>query len=158
MGFLSADELLAGGALTHDVAVPAELLESETADPARVRLRPLTVRDVQLVTKAARDDDALLSALMLKTALVQPEMTLDQVQGLSAGLARYLIDEVNRVSGLVVAGDELHDAVEAPLARACFVLAREFGWTPEEIGALTMGQILLYVEMVGRNASVQAAV
>lgn len=148
MGLLTVDELLAGSAVTHTVTVPAELLEDGDGS---VRLRPLTVKDVQRVTKAARDDDALLSALMLKEALVEPELSLEQVQTLGAGMARFLIDELNRVSGLVVAGDELHDAVEAPLARACFVLAHEFGWTPEDIGALTMGQILLYLEMIRGN-------
>ena len=33
------------------------------------------------------------------------------------------------------------------MARACFVLAKEFGWTPEEVSGLTLGQILLYLEM-----------
>ena len=47
------------------------------------------------------------------------------------------------------AADELDEAVHAPLARACFVLAREFGWTPEECAALTVGQVLLYLEMLG---------
>jgi hypothetical protein len=41
--------------------------------------------------------------------------------------------------------------VHAPLARACFVLAREFGWTPEKCAELTVGQVLLYLEMVARG-------
>lgn len=149
MSYLSADDLLAGSALTHDVEIP---------DGGRVQLRPLTVRDVQLVTKAARDDDGLLSALMLKEALVEPAMTLDQVQGLPAGLARFLVDEVCRVSGLAVDEDDLDRVVQAPLARATFALAREFGWSPQEIGELTMGQVLLYLEMIGQGSPAGAGV
>jgi hypothetical protein len=37
--------------------------------------------------------------------------------------------------------------VQAPLAKACFILAKEFGWTPEEVSGMTIGQILLYLEM-----------
>ena len=48
--------------------------------------------------------------------------------------------------------DELDEAVHAPLARACFVLAREFGWTPDECAELTVGQVLLYLEMLGRGS------
>jgi hypothetical protein len=67
-GYLSADELLAGAALTHDIEVPAAVLGP--AGPSevsvrKVRMRPLAVRDLQRVTKAARDDDSLLSVLML---------------------------------------------------------------------------------------------
>ena len=55
----------------------------------------------------------------------------------------------NKLVGL--AGDELRQTVQAPLAKACFILAREFGWTPEQCAGLTMGQILLYLEMLGTN-------
>jgi hypothetical protein len=147
--YLSADELLAGAAVTHDVELPRELVEGP---PGRnVKLRPLTVRDVQRVTKAAKDDDKLLSVLLLKEAMVEPGLSFDQVQALPAGLARFLVDELNRISGLRVSERGMAEAVEAPLARACFVLAREFGWSPQEVGELTVGQILLYLEMVQQN-------
>jgi hypothetical protein len=152
--YLSTDELLAGAAVTHDIEIPAAVLGP--AGPAkgevrRVRMRPLAVRDLQRVTKAARDDDSLLSVLMLKEAMVEPALSLDQVHGLQAGLARFLLQEVNRISGLTVDDETLAGAVEAPLARACFILAREFGWSPQEVGELTMGQILLYLEMLGQG-------
>jgi hypothetical protein len=155
-GYLSADDLLAGGTVLHDVEVPAGLLgRPETgAVPAKVRLRPLTVRDVQRVSKAARDGDALLSILMLKESVVEPTLSFEQVQGLPSGLARFLLREVNRVSGLWTDDGALADAAQAPLARACFVLAREFGWSPQDVGELTVGQVMLYLEMLreGREA------
>jgi hypothetical protein len=145
---LTADELLAGSALAHTVEIPAALLAREGEEAPQVRLRPLTVRDVQLASKAARDDDQLLSLLLLKAGLVEPALSLEQLQGMHAGLARFLVEEVNRVSGLSVDDDALSTAVQSPLARASFVLAREFGWSPEQVGELTVGQLLLYLEML----------
>ncbi|CAA9303842.1 MAG: hypothetical protein AVDCRST_MAG93-4785 [uncultured Chloroflexia bacterium] len=58
---LSAEELLAGGDLTFEVEVPPEVLRpAEGAGngmPATVRLQPLTVRDLQLVSRAAKESD-----------------------------------------------------------------------------------------------------
>jgi hypothetical protein len=158
----TADQLLAGSALTHAIALPPSVLAPAAGDDAsagedgapaaaHVRMRPLTVRDVQLCTKAARDDDTLLSLLMLKAGLVEPALSLEQAQSLPAGLARFLVDELNRISGLTVDEDSIRSAVDAPLARACFVLAREFGWSPEEVGELTVGQVLLYLEMLDQG-------
>src|SRR6185436_10721103 len=45
---LSAEDLLAGGALTHEVELPAGLL-AEAGRAARVVVRPLTVRDLQRI-------------------------------------------------------------------------------------------------------------
>lgn len=162
MSYLSADELLAGATLTHDVELPAALVSGVAAVVAggsgrKVKLRPLTVRDLQRVTKAAKDDDKLLSVLLLKEALVEPTLSFEQVHALSAGLARFLIDEVNRISGLQVAERGMAEAIEAPLARACFVLAREFGWSPQQVGELTVGQILLYLEMLKADPAQAAA-
>jgi hypothetical protein len=157
--YLSTNELLAGAALTHAIEIPAAVLAPAGPSEARVRkvrMRPLAVRDLQRATKAARDDDSLLSVLMLKDALVEPALSLDQVHGLHAGLARFLLQELNRISGLAVDGETLAGAVEAPLARACFILAREFGWSPQEVGELTMGQILLYLEMLGQGRRAEA--
>ena len=47
----------------------------------------------------------------------------------------------------------LEEHVQAPLARACFILAKEFGWTPEEVSGMTIGQILLYLEMANRDGN-----
>ena len=47
---LTADELLAGSALTFEVEVPAALLTAGVATTGRtVRLRPLTVHDLQRI-------------------------------------------------------------------------------------------------------------
>jgi hypothetical protein len=149
---LSADELLLGGSTTQTVTVPGAILHpsGEGAD-GTVVLRPLRLVELQRVHKASQEQDALASVLMVQQALVEPRLTIDQVSRMHAGLVQFLLREVNRLSGLGLGSDELETLVQAPLARACFVLAREFGWTPDECAGLTMGQVMLYVAMLGRN-------
>jgi hypothetical protein len=153
---LTAEELLAGATATYPVTVPAALLQQgEGAAPGEVVLRPLAVRDVQRIHKAAKEQRVLTSVLMVQQGLVSPKLTVEQVGSLSAGLVQYLLQQVNRVSGLSLDEDDLEQAVKAPLARACFVLAREFGWTPSDCSELTVGQILLYLEMLARGENVE---
>jgi hypothetical protein len=150
---LTAEELLAGTTLTHEVELPASLVGVDgTADvPGRVVLRGLTVRDLQRIGKAGRDDDELAAALIIQRGLVEPALGLEQIAGLPAGVARFLAARINDISGISTPRDELEEMVQAPLARACFVLAREFGWTAEDVSAMTVGQILLYLELAHRG-------
>lgn len=147
--YLSADELLAGGALRHEVSVPPALAGGAVRAPGRVRLRPLTVADLQLITRAARDNDALVAPLMVKAAVEEPKLTMAQVNTMPIGLLDFLLGEVNRVSGLAMPPQALDEAAAAPLARAAHVLASRFGWTPQQLGEMTLGQILLHLQMLG---------
>jgi hypothetical protein len=148
---LAAEDLLAGAQATHRIDVPAELLSSGDSAGGTVVLRPLTAGAVQRVAQAAKDERVLAGVLMVQQALVEPRLSVEQVSGLSAGLLQFLLDKVNRLSGLSVADEDIDKAVKAPLTRACFVLAREFGWTPADCSALTVGQIMLYLEMLARD-------
>jgi hypothetical protein len=157
---LTADALLASGSTTHAVRIPSSLLRPVAAaddggriesDGGEVTLRPLLVRDVDRVVRASREQRVLASVLMVQQSLVAPKMSVEQVGDLPAGVVQFLADKVNAISGLTVDGDELERAVRAPLARACFILAREFGWTPSECSELTVGQVLLYLEMIARD-------
>jgi hypothetical protein len=150
---LTAEELLVGSALTHTVEIPAGLLggNGRHAEVGEVVLRPLTVQALQRIGKAARDDETLSASLMIQQALVEPGLKLEQVSQLPAGVARFLVEQINSISGISTPRDELEELVQAPLARACFVLAKTFGWTPEEVSGLTIGQILLYLEMARRD-------
>jgi len=152
---LTAEELLAGSAITHQVEVPPDLIgtNGKTPSPAQVRLRPLTVRDLQQIGKAGQDDEAISAALMIQQAMVEPGLRLEQVSQLPAGLARFLVEKINEISGVNTPRNELEELVQAPLAKACFILAREFGWTPEEVSGMTIGQILLYLEMANGEAT-----
>src|SRR5690606_31979545 len=143
---------------TFVVTVPAEVLHPGGADGAgeppaggTVAIRPLRLADIQRIRKASEGQDALTGALMIQEALVEPSGKLDQGNRMHAGLVQFLLREINRVSGLSLSSDELRDTVQAPLARACYTLAREFGWTPQDCAQLTLGQILVYLEMIGRG-------
>ncbi|HKI04638.1 MAG TPA: hypothetical protein VKK31_21845 [Thermoanaerobaculia bacterium] len=150
---LSAEDLLAGASLTWEVEVPAALL-GRSPDPqgGTVRLRPLTVQDLQVVSRAAKENDQLLATLMVQRALVEPEMGAAQVAALPVGLVQLLLDHVQRISGISAEAEDLAEAAEAPVARAAFLLAREFGWTPAEIQELTLGQVLLHLQMLKQGA------
>jgi hypothetical protein len=149
---LSAEELLAGGELTFEIEVPPEVLrpagDAGNGMPDTVRLRPLTVRDLQLVSRAAKERDSLTATLMVQRALVEPEMSVAQASAMHVGLLQFLLDQVNRISGIAATSEQLSGVVEAPLAKAAFVLAQEFGWTPQQVNELTLGQMLLHLQML----------
>jgi hypothetical protein len=144
---LSAEELLAGGALTHRVEIPSEFLGSPVGE-GLVEVRPLTVLAMQRIAKAGRDDEELTASLMLREALIEPRLEIEQIGQMPAGMARFLLEKIQELSGVGTPQGALEELVQTPLARACFVLAKEFGWTPEEVSGMTIGQILLYVEMI----------
>jgi len=143
---LSSDELLAGSGMQHEITIPPELLNNNHSGGS-VTLQPLSVRDLQLIAKAAKDDDNLSAALMIQKSLAEPIMEIDKISRLPAGLAKFLIEEINNISGISASRNALEEMVQAPLAKACFVLAKEFGWTPEEVSGMTIGQILLFLQM-----------
>ena len=147
---LTPEALLAGAAATHVVEVPVRLLGPD-AQAGTVTLKPLTVADVQRVATAAKTQRLLASTLMVHHALVAPKLSVEQVMALPAGLLEFLLAETNRLSGLSVDPEGVEEAVRAPLTRACFLLGRAFGWTPAEFSQLTVGQVLLYLEMLARE-------
>jgi len=150
---LTSEELLAGGAITHEVEIPADLLRGvgQKAGPPKVVMRPLTVLDLQRIVKASREDESVSAALMIQQALIEPAMSAEQVLQLQAGMARFLVERINTISGIDTTRGALEEHVQSPLAKACFVLAKEFGWTPEQASAMTIGQILLYLEMAHKG-------
>lgn len=156
---LSAEELLAGGALTYEVEVPVEILHPTHANGAlgetkatsaaqTVRLQPLTVKDLQLISRAAKENDSLIAALMVQKALVEPQLNLAQVSAMHAGLVQFLVQQINHISGITTSAEQLSTAMAAPLTRAAFILAKEFGWTPQQVSELTLGQVLLHLQLL----------
>lgn len=150
---LSVEDLLTGADATYTVEVPARVLDPEgtAVEGGEVVLRPLTVRDLQRITQAAREQQVLTSILMVQQALVKPKLTVEQAGSLPAGVVQFLLKKVNSLSGLGLDADDLEHAVRAPLGRACFLLAKEFGWSPAQCTELTVGQILVYLEMLAKN-------
>lgn len=147
---LTAADLLAGADAIRDVEVPTDLLGGLAAPPddRRVRLKPLTVNDLRLVARAARDHDELTAALMVQRSLVDPALTVRDVSRMPVGLLQFLLREVNAISGISASEEQVARAIEDPLAQAAFRLSQAFGWTPEQIGKLTMGEVLAHLQLL----------
>jgi hypothetical protein len=164
--FLSAQELLSGSRLTHDIRVPESVLHpnAESAAPgsaagnghapAIVRMRPLTVATLTLIARAARDDEGLTPLLIVKESLVEPVLTLDQIRQLHAGLIHFLVSRAYRISGLTDSGDAI-EAADSPSGAAYTLLARHFGWTPDQVSDLTPGQVAVYLAGIERLLSLE---
>lgn len=147
---LTAADLLAGAEAIRDVEVPADLLGGLAAPPGDrcVRLRPLTVNDLRLVARAARDNDELTAALMVQRSLVEPALTVRDVSRMPVGLLQFLLREVNAISGISATEEQVARAIEDPMAQAAFRLSQAFGWTPEQIVKLTMGEVLAHLQLL----------
>jgi hypothetical protein len=158
--FITPEELLAGNGTTFDVEIPVALLDSKTdgAQPRsgsgrKIRLRPLTVNDIQLIAKAAKDDEVLTSVLMIQKSVVEPSLKHNQIADFRGGLVSFLVDHINRISGLTTSEDELRAISDAPIVQAFFLLAKEFNWTPQQVRELTIGQIVGYLEFLNKTKS-----
>jgi hypothetical protein len=150
---LAAQDLLAGSAITHDVRVPREIL-TPGAQPLEedgiVRMRPLNVAILTLISRAAREDPSLIPLLMIKESLVEPVLTLDQIRRMHAGLVHFLVERVNFISGLGSENEALDETASSPLGQTHILLAKHFGWTPEQVSQLTPGQVAVYLAGVER--------
>lgn len=101
---LTAEDLLAGNAMTFDIVVPPAVLrpgsEAKNVPETIVRLRPLTLGTFLLIIKAAKEDSSLIPLLMVQEALVEPRLSLPQLRQLHLGLITFLIGHVRQISGL----------------------------------------------------------
>ncbi|MEO1092836.1 MAG: hypothetical protein AAFX81_19615, partial [Pseudomonadota bacterium] len=59
---LTAEDLLAGASVEHEIELPSASLAQGAPAGGRVRVRPLSVRDLQMIARAAKDDDGLSAA------------------------------------------------------------------------------------------------
>ena len=155
--FMTPEELLAGNTATYDVEIPTAVLRPAVDGPPvptlekKVRLRPLTVKDIQLIARAAKDDEVLTSVLMIQKAMVEPALKQQQIADFHGGLVSFLVERINRVSGLTTREEELQAIADAPIVQAFFLLAKEFHWTPEQVRELTLGQVLGYLEFLNQS-------
>ena len=160
MAVLSAGDLLAGSGLVHEVEVPAHVLDPAGADGdqvgGKVLLRPLSLAVLATISKAARDDAGLVPVLMVKESVVSPELGFDQVRRMHAGLVRFLLDRITTISGLAAA-DDAEEAARGALGATHLLLARHFGWTPEQVSALTPGQVAVYLAGVRQLVELDGA-
>lgn len=148
---LAAHDLLAGSAAVHTVEIPARVLHPGTDDESggaagTVRLRPLSVGVLGVISRAAREDAGLVPLLMIKESLVDPALSLDEIRRMHVGLVHCLIAHVNRISGLSPDGEALDEHGSSPLTQAHVLLARHFGWTPDQVAQLTPAQVAVYLK------------
>jgi hypothetical protein len=108
-------------------------------------MRPLNVAVLTLVSRAAREDPSLVPLLMIKESLVEPVLALDQIRQMHAGLVQFLSERVNFISGLGRDDEELEGTANSPLGQTHILLAKHFGWTPEQVSQLTPGQVAVYL-------------
>ena len=152
---LAAQDLLAGSQITHDVRVPPEILApgtqpQEEAEEGVVQMRPLSVAVLALISRAAREDPGLIPLLMIKESLVEPTLALEQIRQLHVGLVHFLVSRINLISGLAADGGTLDETASSTLGQTHVLLAKHFGWTPEQVGQLTPGQVAVYLAGVQR--------
>jgi len=160
---LTPQELLAGSLLVHEVVVPAAVLhpgESAARDPEsterRVRVRPLKVATLALISKAARDDVSLVPLLIVKESLVEPALSFEQVRQMHAGLVQFLVTAIHRISGLAPDGAAVQEASASAIGEAHVLLARHYGWTPAQVAELTPGQMAVYLAGTGAAGDTRA--
>jgi hypothetical protein len=108
------------------------------------------VATLTTISRAAREDPSLVPLLMIKESLVEPELGLDGVRRLHVGLVQFLVSRINLISGLTADGQALDDAVASPAGQMHVLLARHFGWTPDQVAQLTPGQVAVYLAGVSR--------
>jgi hypothetical protein len=158
--FLTPEELMAGGDMSYEMTIPAEVLDpssdpiSNGSEEKKIKLRPLTVKDVHLIAKAAKDDQVLTSILMIQKAAIEPPLKQNDIAQMHSGLIRFLIGSINRISGLTTTEDQVQEIAGSPIVRAFFILAKEFNWTPEQVKEMTVGQVLSYLELLNQSKKV----
>ena len=128
---LQADDLLLGSKALHDVTIPAAILTPAAQNGAEqsghIRMRPLNIAVLTLISRAARDDASLISLLMIKEAVVEPSLSLDQIRQMHVGLVHFLVSQINHISGLDADGATLDQAAASPLGQTHILLAKHFG-------------------------------
>ena len=158
---LSSQDLLAGSALVHEVEVPDEVLRpgAPASGQARrcVRLRPLRIGTLALISRATREDPSLVPLLMIKDALVEPALQLDQIRQMHVGLVHFLVARINLISGLETSDADTAGAAASPIGQTHLLLARHFGWTPQQVAELTPGQVAVYLAGIERLLALDAA-
>jgi hypothetical protein len=152
---LSAQELLAGSSIIHEISIPSAILSpsiqiQEALATKVVRLRPLSLATMTLISKAARDDSSLVPVLMVKEAMVEPNLSVDRVRQMHIGLVHYLVSQINRISGLGEDGEVLEDTLNSPIGQTHLLLAKHFGWTPAQVSQLTPAQVGVYLAGIER--------
>jgi hypothetical protein len=146
---LSVHDLLAGGSVVHTAEIPERVLRPGSdgaGEGGVVRLRPLSVGVLALISRASREDAGLVPLLMIKEGVVEPALTIDQIRQMHVGLVHFLVQRINMISGLSPDGEALDEAAHSTLGATHILLAKHFGWTPDQVSQLTPAQVAVYLK------------
>ncbi|MFM2376525.1 MAG: hypothetical protein RLZZ165_1622 [Bacteroidota bacterium] len=100
---VTADDLLAGADAAYRVEVPPEIVKpggEPLGKPVAVVLRPITIGTFHLILKASKDDPAMVPLLLIKESMVEPPMSMQQVQRMHIGLVEFLVLHIRDISGM----------------------------------------------------------
>ena len=157
---LTSDDLLAGSQVIHEITIPVQVLNPgqepvNGQDGGRVKLKPLTVQTLTLISRAARDNPDLVPLLTIRESLVEPRMSLDEVKQLHVGLVDYLVSQINLISGLKEDGESWGHLVNSAFSQAHILLAKHFGWTPQQVSELTPAQVAVYLAGIEKLQTIE---
>lgn len=107
---LSAEDLLAGAETIFEIVMPNEMISQSfdaktmngngTTQERIIKIRPLTIGVFSLITRAAKNDSALIPLFMIKESVVEPVLTIEQVKKMPIGMVEFIIENIRNVSGL----------------------------------------------------------
>ena len=88
--------------------------------------------------------------LIISKSLLEPKLSLEQIKRLHVGLVHFLLAQINKLSGLTADGSQVQTAAESSFGQSHILLAKHFGWTPEQVSQLTPGQVAVYLAGIER--------
>ncbi len=100
---LTAEELLAGTAVTYDVVIPEAMLGNNpdgTGNTRTIKIKPLSMGVFQLIMKGAREEPELIPVLMVKEGIAEPKLTIAQIKSLPVGLVEFMVERIRELSGM----------------------------------------------------------
>jgi hypothetical protein len=114
------------------------------------------VGTLALISRAAREDASLVPLLMIKESMLEPKVGLEQVRQMHVGLVHFLVGRINLLSGLTLDGEAIESSALSALGQTHWLLARHFGWTPEQVAQLTPAQVAVYLAGVEKVLALDA--
>jgi len=121
-----------------------------TGRAGTVRLPAADGERLQLISRRTAGELRLLATLMVQSALVEPELTVQQVGAMHVASSSSLLEKVNEISGITRRGHPRRCA-EAPLAKAAFVLAASSAGRRRRSRADAGDRFLLHLQMLSER-------
>lgn len=85
----------------YELDIPCEILPYVEGKPHRITIKPLSLYTFQLIAKATKNDHSMIPVLIIKESLLEPSLSITEIQELKVGLANYIISKVKEYSGII---------------------------------------------------------